>query len=49
MYWLRPHGCQFRALMAVRENERVARKAPRNGPRRVVTPIATISWEGLMV
>ncbi len=36
-------------LIAVREKEPVAGYAPRNGPKRLVTPIATISWDGLMM
>ncbi len=36
-------------LIAVRENEPVAGYAPRNGPSRFVTPIATISCDGSIV
>jgi hypothetical protein len=32
-------------LIAVRENDPVARYAPRNGPKILVTPIATSSWK----
>lgn len=36
-------------LIAVRENDPVAGYAPRKGPRILVTPIATNSWEGLIM
>ena len=37
------------ALMAVREKDPVAGYAPKNGPSRFETPMATISWDGSMV
>jgi len=36
-------------LMAVRENEPVAGYPPRKGPKILVMPMATISWDGLMM
>lgn len=36
-------------LIAVRENDPVAGYAPRKGPRMFVVPMATNSWEGLMM
>ena len=36
-------------LMAVREKEPVAGYAPRKGPSKFVTPMATISCDGSMV
>ena len=46
-----PSGVRTPALdlIAVREKEPVAGYAPKNGPKRLVTPIATISCEGSIV